>query len=437
VPEVAHSALKAGDRLDKYLIVGTIGQGGMGVVFKARDTVLDRIVAIKVLSPHLTGNPTARQRFIQEGRAAAAVKDHHVVTIYAVEGHEKPYLVLEDVEGRSLQDMLAESAPLPVDEVVRLGSQIAQGLAAAHRKGLIHCDIKPANILLEHGTGRVAITDFGLARAITDPGARSGEFCGTPHYMAPEQVCGAALDHRADLFSLGSVLYYMCTGELPFAAPNTVAVLHRVTDDQPRPVSECNKHVPAWLSDLIAALHAKDPGHRIQSAEEVKDRLQARDGAPSVTHVLRPSARLSADAPRQPGRAPPAALRPAVGGHFPAVAACFVLPLAQEQHRNPGRPPASAGPRRDEATPGSRGGPAQAGSVPAPRGRRGHTPTLDSSTAQAGEGKEKAEAPLGSVTRYRGGASLRCAQPDLFPGRGPVCASSEDGRGRRLATGTK
>jgi hypothetical protein len=106
--------------------------------------------------------------------------------------------------------------------------------------------------------------------------------------MAPEQVCGGALDHRADLFSLGSVLYYMCTGELPFAAPNAVAVLHRVTEDQPRPVSECNEHVPAWLADLIGSLHAKDPGRRLQSATEVKDRLIARDGAPSVTHAMRP-----------------------------------------------------------------------------------------------------------------------------------------------------
>ena len=331
-PVVALSALKAGDRLDKYLIVDALGQGGMGIVFKARDTVLDRIVAIKVLTAHRIHNPAARERFIQEGRAAAAIRDQHVVTVYGVEGHEStPYLVLEYVEGRSLQDLLAESAPLPPEEVVRLGTQIAQGLAAAHRKGVVHRDIKPANILLEHGTGRVAITDFGLARAATDPGARSGEFCGTPHYMAPEQVCGGALDHRADLFSLGGVLYYMCTGELPFAAPNAVAVLHRVTQDQPRPVAECNPHVPAWLADLIAALHAKEPDRRIQTAAEVKERLLARDGAPSATHVLRPSAR-PAEAPDQGhGRRRPAFALLLLGAAFLLSLPAFYLLLPQDK----------------------------------------------------------------------------------------------------------
>lgn len=272
------ATLQAGQQLDKYQILDVLGRGGMGVVFKARDTVLERTVAIKVLAGPLAEKPAARQRFMREGRTAAAVKDQHVVTVYGVEEHESlPYIVLEYVEGRSLEDVLAKTAPLPVDEVVKLGAQIAQGLAAAHQKGLIHRDVKPANILVESDTGRVALTDFGLARAVDDASlSHPGEVCGTPHYMAPEQVRGEAIDHRADLFSLGSVLYYMCTGELPFAAPNSMAVLHRVCTDHPKPIRERNPAVPAWLAEIIAGLHAKAPDQRLQSAADVKAALIAR-----------------------------------------------------------------------------------------------------------------------------------------------------------------
>jgi serine/threonine protein kinase len=299
------SALKSGDQLDKYEILAVLGRGGMGVVFKARDTVLDRIVAIKTLGPLLANSAVARKRFIREGRSAAAVKDQHVVTVYGVEEHQgAPYIVLEYVEGRSLEDLLSRSAPLPVEEVVRLGSQIAEGLAAAHQKGLIHRDVKPANVLLEHGTGRVTITDFGLARAVDDASvSRQGEVCGTPHYMAPEQVRGEAIDHRADLFSLGSVLYYMCTGKLPFDADNSMAVLHRVCLDEPTPIPQRNPAVPAWLVGLINTLHAKNPNQRIQSAAEVKEALLARRGGASTTQVIRAPA-----TPPAPAAAPAATL---------------------------------------------------------------------------------------------------------------------------------
>jgi serine/threonine protein kinase len=269
--------LAPGERLDKYLIIGVLGRGGMGVVYKARDTLLERTVAIKVTGPILADNPVARKRFIREGRTAAAVKDQHIVTVYGVEGPEDyPFIVLEYVEGKSLQDLLEKTGALAVDEVVRIATQIAQGLAAAHQKGLIHRDIKPANILLEEATGRVAITDFGLARAVDDSSlSKSGEICGTPQFMAPEQVSGGAIDHRADLFSLGSVLYYMCAGQLPFTASSSMAVCHRVLSDEPTPLQECNSGIPAWLVALIHALHAKEPDQRIQSAIEVRDALRA------------------------------------------------------------------------------------------------------------------------------------------------------------------
>lgn len=143
------NTLRPGDRLDRYEIVGVLGRGGMGVVYKAIDTVLHRTVAVKTLGPLLTENPRARERFIREGRTAAAVRDQHVVTVYGVEGHQgTPFLILEYVDGKSLEDLLSKAAPLVVGEIVRLGAQIAQGLAAAHRKGLVHRDVKPANVLV-------------------------------------------------------------------------------------------------------------------------------------------------------------------------------------------------------------------------------------------------------------------------------------------------
>src|SRR5262249_15187541 len=153
---------------------------------------------------------------------------------------------------------------------LRIGLQVALGLAAAHARGLVHRDVKPANILLERDTGRVKLTDFGLARAVDDASlTQSGVVSGTPLYMAPEQARDEALDHRADLFSLGSVLYALCTGRPPFRASSTPALLRRICDEEPRPVREINPKVPPWVAALIAALHAKDPARRIASAEEV------------------------------------------------------------------------------------------------------------------------------------------------------------------------
>jgi uncharacterized protein (TIGR03067 family) len=263
-------------RLGPYEIMQVIGRGGMGVVLKALDPSLQRIVAIKVLAPHLATNGTARRRFTREAQAAAAVTHDHVVTIHAVdEANGFPYLVMQFIDGMSLQDRIDKSGPLELKEILRIGMQAASGLAAAHAQGLIHRDIKPANILLENGVQRVKITDFGLARAADDAAGltQSGVVTGTPQYMAPEQARGEALDHRADLFSIGSVLYTMCTGRAPFRATTPLAVLRRVSDDAPRPIKEINPEIPDWLTAVIAKLHAKNPADRIQSAREVADLL--------------------------------------------------------------------------------------------------------------------------------------------------------------------
>jgi WD40 repeat protein/serine/threonine protein kinase len=262
-------------RLGHYEVMQMVGKGGMGSVFKVFDDLLHRIVAIKVLAPELATSGTARQRFLREARAAAAVSHDHIVTFHAVEeGQVLPYLVMQYVEGISLQDKLDRFGPMGLKEVLRIGLQTASGLAAAHKQGLVHRDIKPANILLENGVERVKITDFGLARAADDASlTRSGVIAGTPMYMSPEQADARPVDHRSDLFSLGSVLYAMCTGRPPFRASGTMAVLRRVCDDTPRPIREINPEVPDWLEAIIAKLHAKDPAGRFQSAAELADLL--------------------------------------------------------------------------------------------------------------------------------------------------------------------
>jgi serine/threonine protein kinase len=264
-------------QLAHYEITEIIGQGGMGIVLKAFDTKLHRVVAMKVLQ---SNNVEARRRFLREARAAAKVTHDQIVTIHDVnEANGVPYLVMQHITGVSLQQRLDQRGQMDVKDIVRIGQEIARGLAAAHAQGLIHRDIKPANILLENGTERVKITDFGLARAVDDVAlTQSGVLAGTPLYMAPEQARGEPLDPRADLFSLGSVLYVMCTGRAPFRAENSMAVLRKVTDDTPRPITDINPKIPDWLVAIIAKLHAKDPTRRYQAAAEVAEMLKGHLG---------------------------------------------------------------------------------------------------------------------------------------------------------------
>jgi serine/threonine-protein kinase len=262
-------------RIGKYEIESLVGRGGFGVVFKALDPELNRYVAVKLLSTPAASSATARKRFIREAQAAAAVVHDHVVPIHDVDtSHRVPFLVMPFLSGRSLQERLDAEGTLELEEILRIALQTARGLAAAHAQGLIHRDIKPANILLENGVQRVRISDFGLARAVDDATqTQSGFIAGTPAYMAPEQARGEQLDARADLFSLGSVIYAMCAGHPPFRAETTLAVLRRICDDEPRDVREHNPSVPAWLCEVLERLLAKSPDERFQSADEVADLL--------------------------------------------------------------------------------------------------------------------------------------------------------------------
>lgn len=274
-------------RLGRYEIERLIGTGGMGVVFKAFDSELNRPVAIKVLAPHLAGSGAARKRFAREARAAAAIVHEHVVAIHNVESeHEPPFLVMQYVAGESLQGRLDREGPLGVREILRIARQTAAGLAAAHEQGLVHRDVKPSNVLLEDGVDRALLTDFGLARASDDASlTHSGHALGTPHYMSPEQARGDAADHRSDLFSLGSVMYAMCTGRPPFRAETSYGVLRRITDAEPRSVREVNSEIPTWLCCVVEKLHAKSREQRFESAKGVAELL-----GQCLAHVQQPAA---------------------------------------------------------------------------------------------------------------------------------------------------
>ncbi|TWU67649.1 serine/threonine-protein kinase [Crateriforma conspicua] len=264
-------------RFARYEIREIIGRGGMGIVMRAFDPSLNRLCAVKVLAPELASSAAAKKRFSREAKSAAAVVHPHVVPIQTVNQHEGlPYLVMPVVEGQSLQQRVEADGPLSVIETVRIASQIAEGLAAAHDQGLVHRDIKPANILLENGVERVQITDFGLARAVDDASmTRSGVIAGTPQYMSPEQAHGDSIDHRSDLFSLGSVIYFMLTGRSPFRAETTMGVLNRIGNDDPRPLRSVNAEVPEWLEAFVSRLLAKAPDKRFTSAGDVADLLQS------------------------------------------------------------------------------------------------------------------------------------------------------------------
>jgi WD40 repeat protein len=315
--------------LGGYEVREVIGQGGMGVVLKAYEPALNRFVAIKVLAAAVAGSATARRRFTREAQAAAAVCHDHVVAVHGVHDVEGlPYLVMQYIAGESLEERLDRTGPLAVEEVVRIGMQAASGLAAAHAQGLIHRDIKPANLLLEDGLARVKITDFGLARMADDVGlTRDGVVSGTPEYMAPEQARGEPVDHRADLYSLGSVLYAMSTGRPPFRGASPLALLRQVNEQQPTPPRSLNADVPAWLEDLIARLMAKDPADRFQSAAEVAALLEG-----YLAHLRQPA---TVAAPQLPPSSPASAGRPGarMSGHpwrplLPLIALAVCLPIA-------------------------------------------------------------------------------------------------------------
>jgi eukaryotic-like serine/threonine-protein kinase len=265
---VALGSLLAG----KYRILEEVGRGGMGVVYKAEDLKLKRPVALKFLPPEWGSHPEARERFIQEARAAAALSHPNICTIHEVdEGEGKPFIAMEFIEGENLRDKV-KKGPLPVDIALDFVIQAAKGLEKAHQKGIVHRDIKTANIMVTE-SGQVKIMDFGLAKLQGGSSfTQEGATLGTVAYMSPEQARGEKVDGRTDLWSLGVVLYEMLTGDLPFRGERDVSVLYSIVHEEPKALKDAKPPVPPELQHVIERALNKDPGQRYQTAGEmIKD----------------------------------------------------------------------------------------------------------------------------------------------------------------------
>jgi serine/threonine protein kinase len=267
--------------LGPYRVVKQLGAGGMGAVYLAVDTRLDRKLALKVMLPEFAADRDAKERFLREARAAAKISHDNVVIVHeADERQGVPYIAMQFLQGTPLDEYLKHKGVPALPHVIRIAREAAAGLAAAHALGLVHRDIKPANLWLEAPNGRVKVLDFGLAKPVgTDAElTRSGAVVGTPAYMSPEQARGQKVDHRTDLFSLGAVLYRLCTGRTPFTG-----------NDEPAPVRELNPGVPEPLAHQLLA---KKPEDRPQTANEVARRLRA-----IAEQLLAPTPSARADVP--------------------------------------------------------------------------------------------------------------------------------------------
>ncbi len=257
--------------MDGYEVTELLGCGAMGAVFRATDTRLQRTVAIKAMLPHLASQGQARARFLREGQAIANLTHENIVRVHTVgEVNAIPYLVMEYVKGTSLEARL-EAAPLELPAILRIGVDAGGGLAAAHAAGLVHRDVKPANLLWDEAHGRIKVADFGLVYGTGQAHlTQNGGLVGTPTFMAPEQADGQPVGPPSDMFSLGCVLYVACTGRLPFPGNTLSPVLRALFDCCPPPVRTINPDLPPWLEEIIAGLLAKDPARRFPTATELK-----------------------------------------------------------------------------------------------------------------------------------------------------------------------
>ncbi len=269
-------------RIGRYELEQLVGRGGMGLVFRARDIELHRIVAVKVLAVHLIPIAAARERFIREARASAALVHPHIVPVYDVITDEPiPALVMQFVAGPTLEAWLRTHGTLEWKRVLQIAIQLADALAAAHASGLVHRDVKPGNVLLEADGARALLSDFGLVRTLEEATlTRSGMLAGTPDYMSPEQARGEAVLTSSDLFSLGSVLYAMLTGHPPFRANEPMAVMNRICHERHRSLVSTHPEIPLEVSRMVDKLLAKEPRRRFHSAEELRQHLQELAQAP-------------------------------------------------------------------------------------------------------------------------------------------------------------
>jgi serine/threonine-protein kinase len=277
----------------RYEILDKLGEGAMGVVYRARDQSLGRVVALKMLSAELAAEDELLKRFQREAEAVGRLNHPNIVTVYDLgdaEGHL--YMAMELLEGDDLRDLIERATPIPLAERSRILIEICKGLGYAHTKGVIHRDIKPANIHVTT-SGRVKLLDFGLARVATRSGiTRRGMILGTPDYMSPEQAMGKELDHRTDVFSAGAVFYEFLTGQKPFHGKTLHAVLYQIISEEPEPVLTLSPELPSRLAAVVHRMLHKDPERRFAGMGDVEAALR-----PIHTRILRSNARAGAASP--------------------------------------------------------------------------------------------------------------------------------------------
>ncbi|OFZ66716.1 MAG: serine/threonine protein kinase [Betaproteobacteria bacterium RBG_16_56_24] len=265
-------------QLGRYEIQGEIGQGAMGVVYKAKDPLIDRVVAIKTINLGLALDEKEEYegRFYQEAKAAGRLSHPNIVTIYDVgKSGDVAYIAMEFLQGQELRDIMNKGGLLPVDQVLDIAAQVAQGLAYAHEHDIVHRDVKPSNIMVS-SDGHVKITDFGIARmASSAVRTQTGTVLGSPKYMSPEQVLGKAIDQRSDIFSLGVMLYEMLTGQAPFAGENVNAIMYQTLNTVPVPPNTLNPEVPEMANFIIAKALTKELEDRYQNARDFAADLRA------------------------------------------------------------------------------------------------------------------------------------------------------------------
>jgi serine/threonine-protein kinase len=271
-------------QLGRYEILDELGQGAMGIVYKAKDPLIDRVVAIKTINLGLALDEKDEYegRFYQEAKAAGRLNHPNIVTIYDVgKSGDVAYIAMEFLQGRELRDIMNDFGLLPVDQVLNIAQQVAQGLAYAHEHEIVHRDVKPSNIMVVRD-GHVKITDFGIARmASSAVHTQTGMVLGSPKYMSPEQVMGKTIDQRSDIFSLGVMLYEMLTGQAPFTGENVNAIMYQTLNSVPVSPSMLNHDVPEMLNFIVAKALAKKLEDRYQHAKELAVDLRAcRDTLP-------------------------------------------------------------------------------------------------------------------------------------------------------------
>ncbi len=280
-----------GKTLSHYNIVDEIGRGGMGVVYKAEDTKLDRTVALKLLPPHALLSEDDRARFYREARAAAALSHPNIAHVYEIDdadvgnGETRPFIAMEYIDGDTLTDRI-EKGPLPIKDAISIATQIAEGLRAAHDKNIVHRDVKSGNIMMTKD-GVVKVLDFGLAKTASSTKlTQMGSTLGTVSYMSPEQAKGEEVDRRSDIWSLGVILYEMITGRLPFPGDYEQAIVYGILNEDPESLTTLRAGVPLALDGVIAKMLAKDPDLRYQHVDELPADLKAIDLG-SAVHTSR------------------------------------------------------------------------------------------------------------------------------------------------------